>query len=72
MNDQSCPLAFYKSNQFVLPGLAQVAEFIFCSTASSVPTECVFSESGQIITVRRTRMSPEHAEELVMLSHNKI
>ena len=71
VNDQSCPLSFYKDNQYTLPGLAQVAEFIFCSTASSVPSECVFSETGRIITVMRNRTGSELAEELVMLAHNK-
>jgi hypothetical protein len=39
--------------------------------ASSTPSEETFSNSGDIISLERNRLTPEHAEELVFLSQNK-
>ena len=70
--DSSCPLAFYKLNQNLFPILSKLAGFIFCTTASSVPSECVFSTAGQLINKKRTRLSPILAEDLLFLNKNDL
>ena len=71
LNEDSCPLKFYKMYQLVLPYMSRIASMVFCVTASSVPSECVFSAAGQLLNVKRTRLHPDLAEELLMLNINK-
>ncbi len=68
--DQSCPLQFYKENLFFLPNLSRIASLVFCTTASSVPSECAFSTAGELINTKRTRLSPVLAEDLLFLNKN--
>ena len=44
---------------------------VFSITASSTPSEEVFSTVGDIISDQRSRLTPEHAEELIMISQYK-
>jgi hypothetical protein len=67
LNDRSCPLEFYNENRHILPKLNEIASIVFCTTASSVPSECTFSASGLLINKLRTRLSPVLAEELLFL-----
>ena len=62
--DSFCPLLFYKSNQQAFPNLSKIAELVFCTTASSVPSECTFSAAGHLINKKRTRLYPTLAEDL--------
>lgn len=71
LDEDWSPLTFFKKNENVLPNLAKVAKMVFCTTASSVPSECLFSTAGDLISVKRTRLNPECAEDLLMLNKNK-
>lgn len=71
ITEYSCPLQFYKSNLQQLPNMARIAKMLFCITASSVPSECLFSKSGELITKKRSRLNPELAEDLLILRMNK-
>ena len=70
-NEHSCPLLFYKINEHQLPNMAKISKMLFCITASSVPSECMFSKSGELISKKRTRLNPVLAEELLILGLNK-
>ncbi len=67
----TCPLEFYKLNSHHLPILGKISQMLFCITASSVPSECLFSKSGELISNKRTRLNPELAEDLLMLKINR-
>lgn len=69
--ENSCPLNFYKLHEDRLPNMARIAKMLFCITASSVPSECLFSSAGQLISEKRTRLQPECAEDLLLLAKNK-
>ena len=71
LTDTMCPLQFYKFNCHQLPNMAKIAKNLFCITASSVPSECLFSKTGELISKKRARLSPSRAEELLMLSVDK-
>lgn len=43
-----------------------------CIVATSVPSERIFSKSGQIINEKRTRLGHKRVSELVFLNFNKI
>ena len=71
-DERSCPLQFYKIHQHILPNLSSISELVFCTTASSVPSECVFSGAGRLIDKSRSRLRPELAEDLLFLNRNQI
>lgn len=70
--ENSCPLKFYKENVILLPNLSGLASLVFCTTASSVPSECAFSTAGELINIKRTRLSPILAEDLLFLNKNDL
>lgn len=71
VTEKSCPLRFYYRNQHFLPNMARIAKLLFCTTASSVPSECLFSTAGELISQKRTRLHPECAQVLLLLKQNK-
>ncbi len=71
VNEYSCPLEFYQNNEKILPNMAKIAKMVFCITASSVPSECLFSTAGNLISEKRSRLHPECAQDLLMLNKNK-
>jgi hypothetical protein len=72
ITDSSCPLNFYKINHLIFPHMSKIAELVFCTTASSVPSECTFSAAGQLINKKRTRLDPFLAEDLLFLNRNNL
>ena len=63
----SCPLAFYKVNKNYFPILSKLANMLYCSPATSVPSECMFSTAGLVFNHKRNRLKPYLAEQLIML-----
>ncbi len=72
VTEYSCPLGFYKRNEHLLPNMARIAKLVFCTTASSVPSECLFSSAGELISHKRTRLHPECAQELLLLKKTNL
>jgi len=70
LTDKSCPLQFYQTYENILPNLSEIAKLVFCTTASSVPSECTFSQAGLLINKKRSRLSPAIAEDLLFLKIN--
>ena len=66
----SNPILFYKDHQSSLPILSRMISF-FCTPASSVPSECMFSGGGTLISKKRTRLNPDKAEDLLFLDKNQ-
>ena len=60
-------LDFWKQKQPQFPILACIARDVLTIQASTVASECAFSLSGRIISVRRTRLSPESVECCICL-----
>jgi len=67
----SCILNFYKINESIIPYMAKIAKMVFFITASSVPSECLFSTAGDLISQKRSRLHPECAHDLLLLNKNK-
>ena len=67
---QQEPLLFWKENKEILPHLATIARRIFCIVATSVPSERCFSLAGQIVTKRRTRISPSNVRDVMVIKGN--
>ena len=66
----SDPLAWWKMFSPVFKTLCEVMGTRLCIVATSVPSERIFSKTGQIITDRRNRLSPSKVRELVFLNAN--
>lgn len=65
-----CPLNWWKTNGENFPILANVAKKYLSAPASTVYSERLFSEAGNIYEIKRNRILPENAEKLLFLHHN--
>lgn len=68
MGRDKCPLQYWKQEKF--PLLKQLAAKYLCTSASSVYSECLFSEYGNIFEEKQTRLLPKKGEMLLFIHHN--
>jgi hypothetical protein len=71
VGDQSDPLLWWKKKQNKFPRISRLARKILTLTATSVPSERVFSKSGWIVNKRRSSLSDKNVSLLVFLSCNQ-
>lgn len=64
------PLMWWRSTQVLYPGLAKMAKCQLCMLAMSVPSDGVFSKSGQLICERRTRLTAKNVQMIMFLNGN--
>lgn len=64
------PLTWWASKVSIYPRLASVMTRKLCIVSMSVPSERVFSKSGQIVSERRNRLNPSKIRHLVFLNAN--
>lgn len=57
-----------RATNLIFQDLAVLARKYLCITATSVPSERVFSKGGKIVTDDRRCLTGEHVEELIFLS----
>ncbi len=65
---EECVLKWWATNAVRFPLVAHMARYYLALPATSVPSEQLFSKAGQVITERRNRLKPEHAEQFNSLS----
>lgn len=70
INRNDDPLVWWKNNQHRYPFLSKLARKYLCIPATSAPSERVFSSSGNIVTNRRSNLTPDIVKSLVFLHHN--
>ena len=63
-------LAYWKSQEDIVPDLARFARSILCIPASSASSERLFSLAGRTITTQRTGISSARAEQLIYVHQN--
>jgi hypothetical protein len=63
----NCPLNWWKLHEFKYKMLSILAARYLCIPATSAPSERVFSAAGLTIAKDRSRLSPDHANELIFL-----
>ena len=71
INENTSPLEYFRVNQTALPVLSQIAKQLHAITATSVPSECLFSSAGEVTTDTRNRLDPEHVESILLIQQNK-
>uniref|UniRef100_A0A1A7ZCN3 HAT C-terminal dimerisation domain-containing protein n=1 Tax=Nothobranchius furzeri TaxID=105023 RepID=A0A1A7ZCN3_NOTFU len=64
------PLQWWKSNEARFPSLASLAKSYLCVPATSTPSERLFSSAGNIVSKKRTSLSPEHIDMLTFFHYS--
>ena len=64
------PFKWWHDNKGRFPLLAQLARRFLSATATSVPSERLFSQAGLVYEERRNRILPENAETLLFIKGN--
>ena len=64
------PPCILKNNFCQFPVFSKIAKMLLCITASSTPSEELFSSAIKIITERRNRLKPDIAEQCVLLNQD--
>lgn len=65
-----CPLLWWKNNKSRFPILSKLARKYLAIPATSTPSERLFSEAGNIMTMKRTQLAPNMLENLVFCKKN--
>ena len=65
-----CPLLWWKSNKTQFPILSKLARIYLVIPATSTPTERLFSEAGNVMTIKRTQLASNTLENLVFCKKN--
>jgi len=60
-------LDWWRRNQEIYPNLSRMARDFLAIPATSVPSERIFSEAGQIITSRRNRLNADTVRACICL-----
>lgn len=63
-------LVFFRTMNRKFPKLATIVKRLFCIPATSVPSECLFSRAGLIVTDLRNRLNPSNVENVLFLRDN--
>ena len=66
----SDPLEWWRQKTVVYPRLSMLVKKFHCVLMNSVPCERVFSKMGQIITLRRNRLSVGKAAKIGCIAGN--
>ena len=70
LDPDSNVLDWWKNNAERFPSISRLARQLLCIPASSVPSERVFSVSGNIVTKKRANLKPDNVNMLVFLNKN--
>ena len=71
-NLDSDPLAWWSGHRALYPLMCKLALRMFSFVATSVPSERLFSTTGNVITDKRNRLTSEHADQLIFLFENLV
>lgn len=63
----SSPLDWWKAHESLYPNLAMLAKLYLAVPATSVPSERVFSTTGDIVTASRSALTRENVDTLFFL-----
>lgn len=69
-DDHFDPLQWWRANHIFFPRLAKIAKRVFCVTATSTPSERVFSSCGNLVSKKRAMLKPETVDKLIFLHSN--
>lgn len=70
LSRESDPLEWWRTNKEKFPKLAILAKNYLAKPATSVPSERVFSKSGELLNKKRCQLSPDIVNKLIFLNMN--
>jgi len=70
IHHDECPLMWWKTNKTRFPILSKLAKKYLAVPATSTPSERLFSEAGNVMTIKRTQLAPNMLENLVFCKKN--
>nr|CAH7720965.1 unnamed protein product [Callosobruchus chinensis] len=65
------PLKWWQARGLLYPQLADLAKKYLCVMATSVPSERIFSKSGQTLSEKRSTIKPKRMEKILFLNANQ-
>ena len=68
---QENPLKWWQKRHILYPELSTLARKYLSMMSSSVPSERIFSKSGQILSERRSSLKPNRMEKILFLNVNQ-
>ncbi|CAB5330942.1 unnamed protein product [Rhizophagus irregularis] len=70
IHHDDCPLTWWRINKTRFPVLSKLARKYLAIPATSTPSERLFSEAGNVMTIKRTQLAPNILENLVFCKKN--
>lgn len=70
IHHDDCPLTWWRINKTRFPVLSKLARKYLAIPATSTPNERLFSEAGNIMTIKKTQLAPNMLENLVFCKKN--
>jgi hypothetical protein len=70
LSSEGDPLQWWSLKMGAYPSLAKLARHILAVPASSVLAERIFSLAGNIVSNKRTKLTPANVDALVFLAKN--
>ena len=67
---EECPFKWWSAQKSTFPNIYKVAKKFLSAPCSSVYSERIFSEAGNILHEKRSRLNPSKSESLLFLHHN--
>jgi hypothetical protein len=64
------PFYFYSRHHDTFKKLFSMAKAILCIPATSVPSECLFSQAGLVQSEIRNRLSPALLKSIILIKEN--
>ncbi|EXX50684.1 hypothetical protein RirG_268390 [Rhizophagus irregularis DAOM 197198w] len=65
-----CPFKWWASQESQFPILSQLAKKYLAIPVTSATSEHLFSDAGNIMTIKRTNLSPSTFEHLIFCKRN--
>ena len=70
IEQKECLILWWKENSHHYPCMTLLAKKDLCIPVTSVPSERLFSKTGQLVSARRNRLKPKHVNTYLFLNKN--
>lgn len=68
IDDDECPLLWWRKHAALYPTISKLVRKFLCVPATTVPCERLFSLAGEVVSRKRTSLTPSNVDKLVCLA----